>query len=96
MSTVKFNCDRGEYMLILKIVQRFEALLTRLGLVPPKRSDLLMDVAACHSNGCSLKLQSLLDADDANFLHDVAGIVRHIDRTTGKLGDCFVPRYALG
>ena len=53
-----------------------------------------MDIDACHNNGNPLKLQALLEADDFNFAHDVFGIRQHIDRTTGELGDCFVPRYS--
>ena len=56
--------------------------------------DALMDIDACHSNGCPLKLQELLVADNANFAHDIFGIRRHLDRTTGELGDCFLPRYS--
>ena len=53
-----------------------------------------MDITACHVNGMPLKLNALLGADDANFAHDVFGIRRHLNRETGKLEDCFVPRYA--
>lgn len=53
-----------------------------------------MDITATHANGCPLKLAELLAADDFNFAHDVAGIYRHLDRTTGKLLDCFLPRFA--
>jgi hypothetical protein len=51
-------------------------------------------LAATHVGGCPLKLSELYDADDSNFLHDIGGIMRHMDRRTGKLGDCFVPRFA--
>lgn len=54
----------------------------------------IMDIDACHNNGNPLKLQKLLDADDFNFAHDVFGIRQHIDRHTGQLLDCFVPRYS--
>ena len=56
--------------------------------------DILMDVDACHSNGCPLQLQALLAADDFNFAHDVFGIRANINRHTGQLMNCFVPRYA--
>ncbi len=55
----------------------------------------LMDIDACHCNGNPLKLGSLLAADDFNFSHDVFGIRRHLDRTTGKLLNCFVPRCSV-
>ena len=53
-----------------------------------------MDVIAVNANGCPLDLQKLLDADDFNFAHDVDGIYWHLDRNTGKLKDCFLPRCA--
>ncbi len=56
---------------------------------------LTMDLTACHCNGCPLRLIELSDAKDGDFIHDVGGISRHINRDTGELGDCFVPRYAL-
>lgn len=54
-----------------------------------------IDLAACHLNGMPLNLDKLLKADDFNFCHDVFGIRKHINRTTGQLEDCFVPRCAL-
>lgn len=56
--------------------------------------DWLMDLTAVHANGCPLRLAKLCEADDFNFLHDMYGIARHLDRDTGKLGGCFVPRFA--
>ena len=54
-----------------------------------------MDIMACHNNGCPLKLQELLNADDGNFAHDVFGIRANINRKTGKIENCFLPRYAV-
>lgn len=56
-------------------------------------SDVAMDIIACHCNGCPLRLDDLLAADDTNFIHDVFGINRHLDRKTGALKDCFYPRF---
>ena len=53
-----------------------------------------MDVTAVHANGCYLKLEELLNANDFNFLHDVLGIRDHLNRETGKLEDHFLPRFA--
>jgi hypothetical protein len=55
--------------------------------------DSIMDVTACHLNGNRLNLGEFLASDDFNFAHDFNGIKAHIDRSTGKLGDCFVPRF---
>jgi hypothetical protein len=54
-----------------------------------------MDLEACHTCGCPLDLQRPLAADQANLMHDIGGIRRHINRDTGMLQDCFVPRFAM-
>lgn len=51
-----------------------------------------MDITAAHCNSTKLNLEKLLTFDDFNFLHDVLGIQRHLDRGTGKMMNCFVPR----
>ena len=56
--------------------------------------DIDMNITATHLNGNPLKLKELLDTDDYNFLHDIIGIENHIDRETGKLQNCFLPRYS--
>ena len=33
-------------------------------------------------------------ADDFNLMHDVTGINAHINRYSGKLERCFLPRFA--
>jgi hypothetical protein len=35
-------------------------------------------------------------ADGSNFVHDIVGIERHLNRQTSQLGDCFIPRFAEG
>ena len=54
-----------------------------------------MDIQACHTHGCCLKLVDLLRAKDRDFLHDVCGINQHLNHNTGELKDCFLPRYAV-
>lgn len=88
--TIQFDCSREDSLLITEISKRAQRLDLRYSLL-----DADMDLTACHCNGTPLKLVELLAADDANFAHDVFGIRRHLDRTTGKLTDCFAPRYAL-
>jgi hypothetical protein len=51
-----------------------------------------MDIEAAHKEA-PLDLQALLAADDFNFNHDVFGIRKYMDRTTGKLTNCFSPRF---
>ena len=57
--------------------------------------DFSMDIEATHSNGCPLDLGKLLSAKDSDFFHDVYGIINCLDRNTGKLKDCFLPRCSL-
>lgn len=58
------------------------------------KQDIAMDLLATHLNGCPLDLQGLLDSDQFELLHDVLGIKRHLDRSTGKLAEFFTPRYS--
>jgi len=53
-----------------------------------------MDLEACHTHGCPLALQRMEAAQPPDLMHDIYGIQRHIDRETGKLCDCFLPRFA--
>lgn len=53
-----------------------------------------MDLEATHSNGRPLDFEKLLGFGLVSFSHDIGGIRRHIDRTTGELGGCFTPRCA--
>jgi hypothetical protein len=53
-----------------------------------------MDLAAVHYT-CPLRLTDLAVADVASFGHDLGGIRRFLDRTTGELRNCFVPRLAV-
>ena len=62
--------------------------------VPLDRMTITMDVTACHLNSYPLRLADLLTAKAGDFSHDVFGIHRHINRETGELENCFVPRYA--
>ncbi len=54
---------------------------------------LTMDVEFADQD-VGMDLQKLLDFPDGDFFHDMGGIVRHMNRETKKLGDCFMPRCA--
>lgn len=54
-----------------------------------------MDITACHANGCPLRLEELLQAGAFDFYHDLNGIQKNLNRTTGKLENFFCPRYAV-
>lgn len=93
MPQIDFAVTREEHETIKKIVRRADALADEAG-IKLDRLSLDMDLCAAHRNGCPLKLDALLAADDANFGHDVFGIRRYMDRRTGKLTGCFLPRFA--
>lgn len=94
-TTVRFTGlnSKEEVRTIAAIAHRAVLLAARYGF-KYEFMDADMDITACHLNGMPLKLAQLLGADDMNFIHDVFGIRRHLNRETGKLEDCFVPRYA--
>lgn len=85
---IKFeDVTKEEMLLVNQIVSRAgerDANLDRLSLN--------MDLTATHVSGCPLDFAKLLEADDFNFWHDIAGIMARIDRETGKLTMCFLPR----
>lgn len=87
---VKFEVSKSDSLLIDKIMNRYCKLF-----VTANKLDVMMDVTAAHVNGCPLKLEQLANAPDFDFFHDVDGIRMHLDRSTGKLKDCFLPRFAL-
>ena len=88
-----WNATKDEYKLIAKIVTRAVQKYHDMD-IPLDIQSLTMDLTACHSNGCPLDFQRLLDAPDFDFCHDIGGIQRHINRTTGEIEDCFLPRTA--
>lgn len=90
---VSFDVSSEDRALIDAIIIRAVRLYARLE-IPLDALSLMMDVTAVHANGCPLKLAALAEADEVNFAHDIGGISRHIDRETGHLGGCFLPRFA--
>lgn len=93
MKTISFKVDsQAEARTIHKIAARAVNMAISAGFDYPMM-DADMDITACHVNGCPLKLEELLRADEFNFAHDVFGIRRHLNRETGKLENCFVPRF---
>ena len=90
-TTIEWDATQEDSLLIAGIAAR------AIRLQPGEHADklqLVMDVTACHANGCPLRLSALLDSDTANFVHDISGIRQNICRNTGQLLNCFVPRYA--
>lgn len=88
---IKFRGNEKDDALIKQIVERAWPTVKKYYV---DQITLKMDIAATHYNGTPLKLMRLLNADDFNFYHDLGGIRASINRKTGKLDNCFVPRFA--
>lgn len=94
MTAINFKASKQDAGTIEAIVLRAENLRETINGQETDRLSLTMDLTATHLNGTPLCLADLLAADDFNFAHDVFGIERHINRRTGKLQNCFLPRFA--
>lgn len=93
MNNINFKTSNKDNKIILDIVDHAQQLGNEDGYTIDHLS-LKMDITAAHLNGCRLRLQDLLEADNFNFSHDVFGIAHHINRETGKLDNHFLPRFS--
>lgn len=83
----------AELKTIGQIADRAVMLYAKHG-VRVERLDTLLDVMAVHQRVQPLRLGDLLAADDFNFIHDITGINRHLDRDNYQLNDGFTPRFS--
>lgn len=88
---INFDITRADCELVTKIAKRAHVLA---GMKDRAFYEIEMDITACHQNGTPLDLDKLLAFDDFNFAHDLYGIAEHLDRETGELRHCFLPRCA--
>ena len=91
---ISFDCPKEDVEKVVEIAKATISACKAYGIEHDNRTTVMMDLMACNANGCPLDWDRLLKFDDANLLHDVLGIRKHINRTTGKLEGCFVPRCA--
>lgn len=82
-----FNSTFDELETIRDIVTRAQKLL-----LTTDRLSSIMDIDACNSNGTPLDLNLFLAFDDSDFIHDFTGITSNINRLSGKMENCFLPR----
>jgi len=85
---ITWSTTKEDYEVITEIVKRAKSLGVERDIL-----SLNMDICAAHEN-CPLRLEDLLKADNFEFLHDVYGIIRHLNRKTGELENLFLPRFA--
>ena len=91
---VSFSCSKEDHDLAVQVADRYEN-NCMLNCSAHEHQLILMDLVATHCNGNPMDFAGLLSADLFNLAHDVNGIRRHIDRSTGRLMNFFVPRYTL-
>ena len=87
---INWECTREDLDLIQKIAERSMQYFPTTD-----KLYLLMNVQATHCNGCKLRLNELLHAEEFDFIHDLTGICRFLNQKTGKLEYEFIPRFAL-
>jgi len=54
---------------------------------------IMMDLEVVHSEN-PLRLREMLEASDDDFFHDIRGIRFNLNKETGKLENCFLPRFS--
>jgi hypothetical protein len=90
-TALNFGVTGDELLLIDKIVHRFAGICKehgkQLAIV-----ETMMDITLSHTQNNKLNLFALLLTNDNDFAADVIGIIKNMDRSTGKLTNGFVPR----
>ncbi len=90
---INWKITKEESDIIVAIVMRIQVVCRRSRVTyDPREAN--MDLTATHANGCPLRLDELLEADKFDFAHDIFGIKKNINRKTGEIENCFLPRYA--
>lgn len=90
---MSFKVSKADRLLVTDAVERMAKIEAEHG-HRLDRLSMAMDLEATHANGCPLNFAKLLAFDDFSFLHDVYGINKHLNRETGELVHCFLPRCA--
>lgn len=97
--TAFFGVSKEDGTLIARIADRaIDLMYERLGNPDAARFYIERDLTSCVASGCPLRLKTLFDANDADFLECINGIGTHIDRYTGEVGtpfDDFRPKFAV-
>jgi len=96
------DVSRKELKTIADIADRAVQLYERLGVLSDNadlrfaRGGIVYEVLTVHTQIIPLRLDEMLEADDGNFGHDIAGIHRHLeDGKKPRLTDGFCPRFAV-
>ena len=90
METVaSFICTDKELLLVNQIIKRAreENVINN-----SERQHYIMNLIAANANGCPIDFEKLLNAPPFDFKHDIYGIEKNIDKKTGEIKNCFLPR----
>lgn len=80
-----------------KIAERYEAIHQKYNNCPhDDRLTTIMDLSLVETIFPNFRWEELLNTDDFNFIHDIFGIKRHINRREMTIEGCFLPRFSGG
>jgi hypothetical protein len=80
----KFNQDKNWYVRFIAIRAERE--------LDWDKTTVIMDLTTVKRD---IDWPRFLYADDFNFVHDLVGINKHLDRATGEFKDGFLPKFAV-
>jgi hypothetical protein len=75
----------------IKICERFEERSRQLDIDLPSRTTILITLDFVDAQ-IDIDLDQLLAFPNSDFMHDMIGMLTHVSRVDGKLGDGFSPR----
>ena len=90
---VSFKSTKKEDILISKIAKRAKFMLKSQYNIEIDLQSTMMDLTAVNANGCPIDFERMATASIHDVIHDVMGISKNINRETGKLENCFLPRF---
>lgn len=81
--------SRAWYDILLKIVKRAQA----MGIAQGDHLTQMMDMEHA-ARQFNMRLVDWFNSDDFNFAHDFVGIQNHMDRSSAKVSNRFLPRFS--
>lgn len=92
---LNFNISPADMDLCKQIAFRAIEIAKTLGNHTFDAFSMTADIACCHCNGTPLHLLRFLMSDNADFMHDFAGICTHLNRRTGQIMHGFKPLFGV-
>ena len=89
----KGDTTKEDYEAMSRVADRWNSLREKAGVDAVSKIHLVMDLDVAHTN-CPIDFEKLESFGDGDFSHDIGGIYSYVNRETGELDNCFVPRSA--